>query len=145
MMRLLRLFRRWTRLRPAERRLAVQAWVLLAASGALLRCASLDRLVRWRVPFAGAHDLSSARIASIIAGVGVAHPCHPACLEQALVATWALRAGGAAPQLVLSRAPVAPFGAHASLRLDGRALFGGTADQHDELFVFEVDRTEADS
>lgn len=136
-MRPLLLVQRWARLRPAERRLAVQAWCLLAACGALLRCVSLDRLVSWQVPFAGVRDVSFHRMVRIIAAVAVVHPSCPRCLGQALVATWALRAAGATPQLVLGRASLAPFAAHAWVRVDGHVLLGGDAVHRcDELHAF---------
>lgn len=132
-------WQRWCRLSARQRRLTLQAWLLLLATGMAVRLVPLRHLLtllalqkaadpgsspRPRTPGAPS-DALSRDIAEAIARAA-AHPIVAStCLVRALVGTVLLRRHGRAAQLTLAVAtPSEGLAAHAWLESDGEPISG---------------------
>jgi hypothetical protein len=103
-----RAWRRWRGLTPGERRLALQASLLLPLMGLALRAAGFKRVRRWalngstfNVPTFQRSNAEppAERVAEVVDWVARAHPCRPTCLTRSLALAWMLRRSGIAAEL----------------------------------------------
>ncbi len=115
-------FTRWRRLSWAERRVVVEALLVLPWAKMAVHVVRVDRLVRAVVRRPVQADVSGARVAELVCRVA-AHTRAFTCLDAAVAASWVMRRRGWTPVLCLGTA-VKPdrFTAHAWVELDGRAV-----------------------
>ncbi|MDM7951730.1 MAG: lasso peptide biosynthesis B2 protein [Cyanobium sp. CZS 25K] len=130
---------RWSRLSARQRRLTLQAWLLLPAAGAAVRIVPLRRLLALlelrstdepgplpsqRTP-AAPGDTLSRDIAAAITRAAAQPPGGSTCLAQALVGTVLLHRHGRPAELTLAVAnPGEGLAAHAWLESDGAPISG---------------------
>ncbi|MCS5690887.1 lasso peptide biosynthesis B2 protein [Cyanobium sp. FGCU-6] len=130
-------WQRWSRLSARQRRLTLQAWLLLPAAGAALRILPLRHLLRLlalrpaatpgSLPTQGAAapDPLSRDIAEAISRAAASAPTGGTCLPRALVGTVLLRRHGRPAQLTLGVAtPGEGLTAHAWLESEGAPISG---------------------
>jgi hypothetical protein len=138
----MRPFTRWRRLSWAERRVVLEALLLLPWAKVAVHAVRVDRLVRAdegqtrvrtgsdqgqtmstrRLKVGKNCDVSGARVAELVCRVA-AHTRAFTCLDAAVAAAWLMRRRGWTPVLCLGTA-VEPdrFTAHAWVELDGEPV-----------------------
>ncbi len=131
---------RWSRLSAQQRRLTLQAWLLLPAAGVALRIVPLRHLLHLlalriatepvepgirATPAASGGDALNRDIAEAIARAAAQPPGGSTCLAHALVGTVLLQRHGRPAELTLAVAkPGEELTAHAWLESDGAPISG---------------------
>jgi Transglutaminase-like superfamily len=112
----------WRRLSRAERRVALEAILLLPFARVAVHTMRLDRLVPAGPRRPRCADVSGARVAQIVCRVA-AHLGVFTCLDVAVAASWVMHRRGWIPVLCLGTGiGTDPFPAHAWVELDGRPV-----------------------